>query len=296
MAREKKQSEDAEYNPMDTYGDLVTLLLTFFVLLFASSSMDTATWESIVTSFTGSPPKKVITSIDLLDYPNFEEYLPIVSTMLPPPEEDTQGDYVELVTPEGTLLVPEDQFNPGLLQLGMQLQSLLSSEEYQEVEEDFDKLYETLRSYIEANGIQDMLQIDRDTESIYLNVTAGILFDSGSAKLLPDYLPVLDELEALMASAQNGIGTILVEGHTDTDPIKNARFEDNRELSSARANSVARYMESKGNLSHALLVGTGYGEYHPIADNSTEAGKQQNRRVQFVIKKKIITFEEVGEP
>jgi chemotaxis protein MotB len=80
-------------------------------------------------------------------------------------------------------------------------------------------------------------------------------------------------------------GTIRVEGHTDSDPIRKTKhlYASNWELSAMRAASVLRFLTSKCNLSPDRLYIAGFGEYQPVASNETKEGKKQNRRVEIVI-------------
>lgn len=275
---------------MDTYGDMVTLLMTFFVLLYSFSSINENKWTEMVVSFTGAPPKNAAISVDVGDDPDFKVMRPI-EQINPKAKKLSDKDVKEaaqtLITAlgeSGEITITSDQ-----------LSKLISSQTYQNVEVQFANLYDTLRTYIQANGLQDMLYVDRDTESIYLRVTTGLLFDSGSARLRDEASETLDELEQVLRASLDAIESVHIEGHTDSVPINNAAFQDNRELSSERANAVARYLEEKGNIPSGMILGIGYGEYHPIDTNETEEGKQNNRRVEFVLRKKIITLADVEE-
>ncbi len=285
MARRNRGDEDeGGYSWMDTYGDLVTLLLTFFVLLFAFSTVDNAKWSALVEAFTGAPPTKVITAIDMMGMPNMEENIPNVAFNVN--KKDKEGES----TAEGMVLVSEDVLKGLNIPLSEDMAEILQNAEYQEVEVEFSNLYEKIQEYIEINDLGDMLYAERDIESIYLRVTTGILFESGSAELKPEALPVLDELEGMFREALEALSLINVEGHTDNRPIHTAKYEDNWDLSTKRATNVIRYMLEKGNLPKNMVACAGYGEYQPIATNDTDEGRQQNRRVQFVLKKKIVAL------
>ena len=140
-----------------------------------------------------------------------------------------------------------------------------------------------------------MLFASRDMESIYLRIAAGVLFDSGKADLLVDAMPILDTMEDIFYAAGDSLSLVTVEGHTDNVPIHTARFGDNWELSSMRAINVVRYIVDKGRLTPDIFAFSGYGEYKPIATNDTEEGRQQNRRVEFVLRKRVITTADLGE-
>ncbi|MGC8867315.1 MAG: OmpA/MotB family protein, partial [Elusimicrobiales bacterium] len=110
----------------------------------------------------------------------------------------------------------------------------------------------------------------------------GILFDSGSAVLKSQaqniLLPVINELKKLP-------NDIVIEGHTDNVPIKGGRYATNFELSMARAYSVIEFMRKNG-IDPRRLSGIGYGEWRPIADNSTPEGRSKNRRIEITLIRK----------
>lgn len=273
---------------MDTYGDMVTLLLTFFVLLYSFSSINQNKWTEIVISFTGSPPKNAAITVDIGDDPDFKIMRPI-EQINPKAKQATSK---EIKAAAETLMSALGN-GQSMMITSASLEKLMSSQTYQRVEEQFGDLYDSLQTYIKARGLEEMLYVDRDVESIYLRVTSGLFFDSGSAQLRPESKAVLDELEGVFAISLDAIENINIEGHTDSVPINNSAYRDNRELSSERANQVARYIESKGNIPSDMILGIGYGEYHPIDSNETEDGKQSNRRVEFVLRKKTVTMADI---
>lgn len=303
MAKRRPPSDESGYSWMDTYGDMVTLLLTFFVLLYAMSTVNESKWEKIVLAFTGSPPTKSVTALDMLSAPNFSDISPANSAF--PADAFIGAKTDEITNAEGeggtmatsvvspSLFASESESQSNNAQVSEELAELMNSEEYQQVEKDFSQLYEKLVIYVKTNGLEDMLFIDRDLESVYVRVTAGVLFDSGEAVIIDEAKPMLDELENMLSDAASSIATISVEGHTDNRPIHNYLYADNWDLSTKRAANVVRYLAQKGNIPPEYFTIMGYGEYHPIATNETEEGRQQNRRVQFVLKKKILTIEDI---
>ncbi len=287
--RQTNADEGGGANWMDTYGDMVTLLLTFFVLLYSFSTIDAGKWNEIVESFTGAPPKQTVVTADVGNDPAFKFIKPIAQINPKAQKKAEQQKEEEAIA----ALTAAMNDGYAMVMTSEELSMLISSPVYRAVEEQFGDLYDSLQSYIKANGMENMLYLDRDTQSIYLRVTSGLLFDSGHAELREEAKLTLDELEGVFAQSLNAIEDINIEGHTDTVPINNARFRDNRQLSSERANNVARYFEAKGNIPHRMILGVGYGEYRPIDTNETEEGKQNNRRVEFVLRKKIITLADV---
>lgn len=111
-----------------------------------------------------------------------------------------------------------------------------------------------------------------------------VLFDSGSDEVRPEGRGFLGEmaraLSALLVAEPEQM--ILIGGHTDNVPIKNARFDSNWELSAARAVSVARVLIAAG-LPPERVTAAGFGENHPRAANRDEALRRRNRRIEVLL-------------
>ncbi|PRE47985.1 OmpA/MotB family protein [Burkholderia multivorans] len=115
---------------------------------------------------------------------------------------------------------------------------------------------------------------------IEIGIDAGILFHVGDAHLLPDALPVLDRIA--QALGPHATGDILVEGHTDSVPIANAKYESNWELSSARAGTVVRYFAERGIAPHRLAA-VGRADTQPLVAGDDASSRARNRRVTIFV-------------
>ncbi|MDN7997131.1 OmpA/MotB family protein [Burkholderia multivorans] len=115
---------------------------------------------------------------------------------------------------------------------------------------------------------------------IEIGIDAGILFHVGDAHLLPDALPVLDRIA--QALGPHASGDILVEGHTDSVPIANAKYESNWELSSARAGAVVRYFAERGIAPHRLAA-VGRADTQPLVAGDDASSRARNRRVTIFV-------------
>lgn len=122
--------------------------------------------------------------------------------------------------------------------------------------------------------------IGYDERGLVTRLLDQVLFDSGKAELRKGAHPVLDKVAKVLEEVSSQ--PVGVEGHTDNVPIKRSGWADNKALSVARANAVVDYLESKG-VDRSRLTAIGYGEEHPIASNTTTAGRQKNRRVEIII-------------
>ncbi len=112
----------------------------------------------------------------------------------------------------------------------------------------------------------------------------AILFDSGQTTLRPQSKTTLKKIANILKNeAPNEI--IRIEGHTDNDPVvkQKEKYKTNWELSAARAAAVLHYMVEECGVSPSRVYISGFGQYQPIADNKSKAGKAKNRRVEFVI-------------
>jgi chemotaxis protein MotB len=131
-------------------------------------------------------------------------------------------------------------------------------------------------------------------KGLVITFVADVLFDSGKAKLRAEAFPSLDKVAQVLNEnvADFKVG---VEGHTDNEPIKRSGWKSNWELSTERALSVVHYLSEEKNVAGERLSVLGYGEYHPVAENSSKAGKQLNRRVEVVIFPKLSKIKDAVE-
>ena len=129
-----------------------------------------------------------------------------------------------------------------------------------------------LRQQTAGTGID----VQRQGESILMNLPEGVSFDVGSAVIKPQFYGALDRVADTLR--QYDRTSIEVAGHTDST----GSMEMNQRLSENRANAVRSYLISRG-VSASRIYAVGYGKTRPIADNSTAAGRAQNRRVEIIL-------------
>jgi chemotaxis protein MotB len=117
-----------------------------------------------------------------------------------------------------------------------------------------------------------------------VNILDRVLFASGEAELKPEGEKVLDQVASVLTQHTNR--QVYVIGHTDNVPIRASafsRYSSNWELSTARATSAVRYLVEKAGVDPTRMAAVGYGEYHPIAENSSTEGRAKNRRIAIVV-------------
>ncbi len=114
---------------------------------------------------------------------------------------------------------------------------------------------------------------------VQIDISANLLFDSASAEPGEDAKAIFREIAVELAPYANEIE---VAGHTDNVPINTARFQSNWELSSARAAAVVKLLAAHG-VDPTRMSAVGYGEFRPVAGNSTATGRAANRRVVLMV-------------
>lgn len=205
MSRNRKEPEEegSGYSWMDTYGDLVTLLLCFFVLLYSFSSIDSKKWQELVGAFSGSSA----VSVDMID----------VQAARRKNRNSRCGiNQIKCGAKNDTNVKDENQ-------------------------EMFDLLYSKIKQYIEENKLTGLLTVQKEKNVILVSFKDTILFTSGEADLLDASKPVLDHVINVISENINAVAMVRIEGHTDNVPIHNLRFDSNWSLSMARASSALQY-------------------------------------------------------
>lgn len=144
---------------------------------------------------------------------------------------------------------------------------------------ELNALQKSLQSAF-VNFKSDELKVETRDGKLYVIMLDKLLFQSGSADVQAKGKKAIQTLAKELGNNPN-VG-IMVEGHTDNVRVTGNKFKDNWELSTARANSVVRALSDAG-LPQKRLAATGRAEFYPVAPNTTEAGRAQNRRTEIIL-------------
>jgi chemotaxis protein MotB len=280
VARRKKHEDHQNHEAWAIpYGDLITLLLAFFVVMYAISSVNEGKYrvlsDSLYAAFRGTPrtmepiqvgQKQVGSGADVkttLVQQSMMQGQPRsllaavpIKTGLPPPLK---------VTPQGNALVTTDA-------APVSPQSAAAARALERVA---DEVLRAMDSLVQAN----LVVVRRKSNMIEVEIRTDILFPSGSATLSPNAVQVITRLAGVLQPFPN---PIRVEGHTDSRPINTTAFPSNWELSAGRAASVVHLFANRG-IEPARLSVIGLGEFSPVQSNATAEGRNANRRVVIVI-------------
>ncbi len=152
---------------------------------------------------------------------------------------------------------------------------------YLQESQNLQKIQKQMEEYIEANNLQDQVGTQLSEDGLMIRIKERALFPSGSAELVNQAQSIAPVVAGLLATVNE---RVVISGHTDNVPISSAQYPSNWELSSARALNFMKYLLSiNSSLDPRRFSAVGYSEYRPIADNSTEEGRSQNRRVEIFI-------------
>ena len=240
----KNRPTDSGGNWMDTYGDMVTLLLTFFIMLYSMSNLDAQKWSVFVKS---------IPSIQNQE----SENITINSQISDTPDADSIGQVIGQESAQEDLQV-----------------------------EDINELYLTIAESLNQSGVKDVTVI-RGDDYTYVSFTNNVFFDANSSVLTREGQKVIYSFAKAIAPAAGGIEQVNIMSHTakvtDNSQINPQTIRKDRILSAMRSAEVCIYLQHQNVIKPEKLVDISYGEYRPIADNSTEEGRIKNRRIEFLL-------------
>jgi chemotaxis protein MotB len=261
MARRHKHEEHANHEAWAIpYGDLITLLLAFFVVMYAMSSVNEGKYrvlsDSLVAAFSGAP--RTLEPIQVGEKQAGPGIDPTISMVQLPTIDGQPQSSLQPIAAAQRTVAPRDA-----AQQSDGLESVAN-----EVEQSMSDLID-----------RELIVVRRHGNWVEVEIRTDILFPSGVATLSPPAEQVLSQLAATLMPFPNAIR---VEGHTDNRPISTAAFPSNWELSAARAASVV-HLFTRAGMDPARLAVIGLGENRPAQSNSTPEGRNANRRVLLVI-------------
>lgn len=149
----------------------------------------------------------------------------------------------------------------------------------QQLPEELRRIQRDLQTASSQDSLRG-LQVLRRRNELVLRLPENIFFEVGSATVRD---PALRVIAAIADAVRDRPVEVRVEGHTDNKPIRSGRYASNWELSTARAVAVLQRLAADGTIAAPRLSAAGFGEFRPVATNDDDNGRQQNRRVDFVL-------------
>jgi chemotaxis protein MotB len=237
-----------------SYADAMTLLLAFFIMMFAFALIDEGKY--------------------------FDFKVGVMAALGVP---DPLTDNTDSILSKGTGITPEIGLTP-LSQSPAEAEAEMELREALEAAglitpvnaEELEKL---LESRFKAAGAAEYVDVGIDERGVYIRFDGRVLFPSGQATLDEEGLTLLATAADVLQIIDNPLE---VEGHTDSQPTNGTSWPSNWELSTARSSRVVRWMIEPGNIPATRLTAVGLADTKPRSNNNTAEGRQENRRVEIV--------------
>lgn len=275
MAKRKPEDPPAGLAPwMATFSDLMNLLLCFFVLLFSMSSISEEKFNQFIASMSSAFSildggataigDGILISNGVSQLNELDQYINSTGKNA---DSETTSDQYEQYEANGD--AQEELFQ--------KVQDAMEEQDLKENEETAERILEG----INEKDLGEQIDVNFTSEYVLLSLKGAFLFDSGKATIRSEATAALDYVGVILE--RYGGSIIEIEGHTDNVPMHSAQYANNNELSSARALSVFDYLLEHSSLDPAMIKHSGRGEYVPVADNGTDAGRAKNRRVEIRI-------------
>ncbi len=245
MAKKHKHEEHENHERwVISYADLMTLLFALFVVMYASSRVDTTKLAQTTESMRWALHSKGEGGVTKLKV--FRQ-------------QPSEG---RCVTSLGT-----EAAGP-------------SSAQKRAVEETRKRLERSLKPFLLRKEKNPSVKLEVENGKLRIRLAAHGFFDPASASLRPEALAVLDAISTEVADSPQ---LIRVEGHTDDGAITSQKFRNNWDLSAARAATVVSYLEQAYAVLPARLSAAGMGSSHPLVSNDTPENREMNRRIELVL-------------
>jgi chemotaxis protein MotB len=256
-ARRKRRGaadHDNEDRWLLTYADMITLLMALFMVLFSLANVNQAKVKALSKSLNEAFSGKILPGGKALQQTGAEE-----KAGEPQPEPPI----------------------PAITALVGDASKAQDAQAAKQEQDEFSQIKRAIDDYARKHGLQSKVSTTITQRGLVIRLlTDKVLFASGSAVLEPQATPILSRVAKLLNVAGNH--DVMVEGHTDNVPISGSVYPTNWELSTARASRVVRFLIDNG-AAKMRMAASGYAALHPISDNTTEAGRSRNRRVEVVV-------------
>ena len=243
-----------------SYADMMTLLFCLFMVLFAISSVNTSKFEALQKALQDAFSGRILSGGKAIMETGSETKAETPSASPPLPA----------LSPLNSTNATQSANNPD-----KQLQAAKAEQE------DFLKLKRRIDAIAKRDGLQGRVETTVDSRGLIVRLlTDKVFFDSGQAVIKPGAHKLLDAVAEVIRDEHEH--PVVVEGHTDSQPIHSSQYPSNWELSGARAAAVVREFAHVGVLQRRMSL-SGYASEVPADTNTTVAGRAHNRRVDVVL-------------
>ena len=267
-----EEDEGPDKSWLESWADAMTLLMAFFIMLFAFALVDETKFYDFKVG--------MVTALGVSD-PVGEQGDSILES----------GNGIALTV--GLSTVPTEELRNQVTQGEEQLEGT-----GEVTVENIEDVRDLLAAKFVETGAADFVSVDIDERGVVVRYDGRVLFESGSAELGPNSDTVLAATSEVLQLVDNPVD---IEGHTDDVPTGGS-WISNWELSGARAAAVVRWMIDFGSIPPGRLAAVGMGETRPIVPNDSDENRAANRRVEIVIRvaglleSDIDVIDPIGDP
>lgn len=248
-----------------TFADLMSLLLTFFILLLSFSKMDLEKYQAMSLAMSASFGVSALTGDNKLGGNIIFADKPAV------PSPATTDKQTEL----------EKEFDDfGDTDIEVLEEPKEEPKAPTQIDPNIDRLTENLVDALESEILSNSLSVSYDQDKVVVRFSEATTFTSGNEELKDDMFPILEKIETVLAECE---GEIIVSGYTDNLPVNSRRFRSNWDLSAARAVSVVHQLIFNNKIDPNRVMAAGRAETNPLAPNDTPENRAKNRRVEINI-------------
>jgi chemotaxis protein MotB len=252
-----EEEHENEERWLVSFADMMTLLFCLFMVLFAISSVNTSKFEALSKALQDAFSGRILSGGKAVMQTG-NDTQPAKPGVEPP---------LPAITPLQAIANTAVQHE--------------ASKESKKEDEDFKLLKQRIDELVRKQGLTGKVETTVRKRGLVVELlTDNVFFDSGQAVLKPPAVNLLDKLGGVLRAEQEH--PIVVEGHTDSQPIATAQYPSNWELSGARASAVIRAFVSDG-VARGRVSGALYGAEKPTASNATAQGRSRNRRVDVIL-------------
>ncbi|HEY7074449.1 MAG TPA: flagellar motor protein MotB [Solirubrobacteraceae bacterium] len=256
-----EEEHENEERWLVSFADMMTLLFCLFMVLFAISSVNTSKFEALQHALQNAFSGRILSGGKA-----------VMQT-----GSDTNPSQAPSTAPPLPALSPLNSANEQQSSNDPQKQAAAAKAE----QEDFVRLKRRIDQIARRDGLQGRVETTIDTRGLVVRLlTDKVFFDSGQATVKPGALNLLDAVGAVIRDEHEH--PVVVEGHTDSQPIHSGQYPSNWELSGARAAAVVRVFAQEGVLQRRMSL-AGYASEQPADTNTTATGRAHNRRVDVVL-------------
>lgn len=245
MKRKKQNTTNTE-RWMLSYADFITLLMIFFIVMYSISSVNTGKYKQLADSFKTAAGQTIIGK---------DTTTPI----------NQQTSIIDLNNTGAAATVAAAE--TAAAAAALEHNTLIT-------------LKKKLDAYLDKNGLKDTVTTTIDDRGLVVSIEDTEFFDIGKAAIRPEASKRIIAIGKILKQVVN---YMKVEGHTDNIPISNNEFASNWQLSTGRAANVTELLISAVGIPPDKIAAVGYGQYRPVASNSTEVGRAKNRSIDIIV-------------